>query len=103
MPQGSALIVGAGDGLGAAIARAFTAEGLAVCLPRRPRHHAELQALATSIGANAHAFPVDAREEPALIALVDQIDSTIAPLEVVVFNIGANVMFPVTETTTRVY
>ena len=103
MPQGSALIVGAGDGLGAAIARAFSTEGLAVCLTRRPRHYVELQGLATSIGPNAHAFPVDARDEPALIALVDQIEATIAPLEVVVFNIGANVIFPITETTTRVY
>jgi NAD(P)-dependent dehydrogenase (short-subunit alcohol dehydrogenase family) len=99
----AALIIGAGDGLGAAIARAFAAEGLAVCLTRRPRHQAELERLAASIGPNAHAFPVDAREETQIIALVDRIEATVAPLDVVVFNIGANVMFPITATTTRVY
>ena len=36
--QGSVcLVIGAGDGLGAAIARAFAREGLRVCVTRRPR------------------------------------------------------------------
>jgi NAD(P)-dependent dehydrogenase (short-subunit alcohol dehydrogenase family) len=106
MSAGACLVVGAGAGVGAAVARAFAAEGLAVCLTRRPRNLPELEALAAEIaaaGGTAHAFGVDAREEADMIALVDKIEAEIAPLDVVVFNIGANVWFPVTETTTRVY
>ncbi|WP_298162346.1 SDR family NAD(P)-dependent oxidoreductase [Brevundimonas sp.] len=102
----SCLIVGAGDGVGAAIARAFAKEGLAVCITRRPRHLEQLEALAASIragGGQAHAFGVDARNEAGMIALVDRIEAEIGPLEVVVFNIGANVRFPVVETTAQVY
>lgn len=100
------LVVGAGDATGAAIARAFAREGLIACLSRRPRHAADLEALAASIrvgGGEARAFPVDAREEDAMVALFDQIEKEVAPLEVVVFNIGANVRFDVTETTAQVY
>ncbi|WP_426050605.1 SDR family NAD(P)-dependent oxidoreductase [Brevundimonas sp. SL161] len=102
----SCLIVGAGDGVGAAIARAFAREGLAVCVTRRPRHLEQLEALADSIragGGQAHAFGVDARNEAEMIALVDRIEADIGPLQVVVFNIGANVRFPVVETTAQVY
>ena len=102
----SCLIVGAGDGVGAAIARAFAREGLAVCVTRRPRHLEQLEALAGSIrddGGQAHAFGVDARNEAEMIALVDRIEAEVGPLQVVVFNIGANVRFPVVETTAQVY
>lgn len=107
----SCLIVGAGDGLGGAIARAFAAEGLIVCMTRRERHLEKLQALAADIqnsgdqnsSSKAHAFGVDARDEEAMTALFDQIERSIAPLDVVVFNIGANVWFPITQTTARVY
>jgi NAD(P)-dependent dehydrogenase (short-subunit alcohol dehydrogenase family) len=100
------LVVGAGDATGAAIARAFAHEGLIACVSRRPRHAAELEALAASIRAEGHdaqAFPADAREEEAMVALFDRIEREVAPLEVVVFNIGANVRFDVTETTAQVY
>ena len=106
MSQGACLVVGAGDGLGAEVARAFAATGLTVCLTRRARNIDQLRVVADSInqaGGTAHAFGVDARDEQALIDLVNHIESSIAPLEVVVFNIGANVWFPITETTTRVY
>ena len=100
------LIIGAGDGVGAAVARAFARDGLAVCVTRRPRHLDRLEALAASIredGGVAHAYGVDARNEAEVIALVDRIEAEVGPLEVVVFNIGANVRFPVVETTAQVY
>ena len=102
----SCLIVGAGDGVGSAIARAFAREGLAVCITRRPRNLESLEAVAASIraeGGEAHAFGVDARNEAEMIALVDRIEAEIGPLQVVVFNIGANVRFPVVDTTAQVY
>jgi NAD(P)-dependent dehydrogenase (short-subunit alcohol dehydrogenase family) len=104
--KGACLVIGAGDGVGAAVARAFAREGYSVCLTRRPRHAEKLQALADSIGSEggaAHAFPMDARLEGDMVGLVDRIEADIAPLEVAVFNIGANVRFPVTGTTTQVY
>jgi NAD(P)-dependent dehydrogenase (short-subunit alcohol dehydrogenase family) len=100
------LVIGAGDATGAAIARAFAREGLIACVSRRPRHAEALDGLAASIraeGRDAYALPVDARDESAMVALFDNIEREIAPLDVVVFNIGANVRFEVTETTAQVY
>jgi NAD(P)-dependent dehydrogenase (short-subunit alcohol dehydrogenase family) len=105
-PKGVCLVVGAGDGVGGAIARAFAAEGHPVCITRRARNLDQLEALAGEIragGGVAHAFGVDAREEGEVIALFDKIEAEIGPLEIVVFNIGANVRFSLTETTSRVF
>jgi NAD(P)-dependent dehydrogenase (short-subunit alcohol dehydrogenase family) len=104
--KGACLVVGAGDGVGGAVARAFAREGLAVCVTRRPRNIDQLEALAQDIraaGGEAHPFGVDAREEAEMVGLVDRIEAEIGPLEVVVFNIGANVRFPAVETTSRVF
>lgn len=107
MPEKKAcLVIGAGDDTGAAIARAFAAEGLAVCLVRRPRHSDALENLARSIraaGGDAHAMPADARDEDQMVVLFDRIEAEIGPLEVAVFNIGANVRFEIAKTTARVY
>jgi len=99
------LVVGAGAGVGSAAARAFAAEGLTVCLVRRERHLAELEALAAEIraaGGQAQAFGTDARDEAAVAKLFQEVEA-IGPLEVCLFNIGANVRFGITETTARVY
>lgn len=104
--RGACLVVGAGDGLGAAIARGFAREGLTVCVTRRPRHLEKVEALARTIreaGGAALAFGLDARVEAEVVELVERIEREVGPLEVVVFNIGANVRFPVIETTTQVY
>lgn len=103
---GACLVVGCGDDTGAAIARAFAREGMTACIVRRPRHAEALEMLAQSIrseGYEAVALPCDARDEEAMIALFETIESDIAPIEVAVFNIGANVSFPIAETTAQVY
>ena len=100
------LVIGAGDDTGAAIARAFAREGMVSCVVRRPRHAEALEALAQSIrdeGRDAVALPADARDEDAMVALIEKVENEIAPIEVAVFNIGANVRFSITETTARVY
>ena len=100
------LVIGAGDGLGASIAHAFAREGLRVCVTRRPRHIEAVDKLAEAIraeGGEAYAFGLDARVEGDVVALIERIEREIGPIEVLVFNIGANVRFPVVETTTRVY
>jgi NAD(P)-dependent dehydrogenase (short-subunit alcohol dehydrogenase family) len=50
-----------------------------------------------------HARGVDARSEEETVALFQEIERDIGPLEVVVFNIGANVRFSIEETTARVF
>jgi NAD(P)-dependent dehydrogenase (short-subunit alcohol dehydrogenase family) len=104
-PQHKAvLVIGAGDATGGAIARRFAREGYIACVTRRNAD--KLQPLVQQIqaeGGQAHAFGSDARKEEEMVALVERIERDIAPIEVAVFNIGANVRFPITETTARVY
>jgi NAD(P)-dependent dehydrogenase (short-subunit alcohol dehydrogenase family) len=104
--SGAALVIGAGDATGGAIARAFAREGLTASVNRRARNAEQLEALAQSIrreGHAAHAFPGDAREEADMVRIVDEIERDIGPIEVAVFNIGANVSYPITEMTAQVY
>ena len=101
--KGVCLVIGAGDGLGGAIARAFAAEGHPIVVTRRARHLDQLEALARELGPKARAFGVDARSEEETVALFDRIEREIGPLDVVVFNIGANVRFGIRETTARVF
>ncbi|MGL6110328.1 MAG: SDR family NAD(P)-dependent oxidoreductase, partial [Rubrivivax sp.] len=100
----SVLVVGAGDATGGAIARRFAREGLVACAVRRNADKlAPLVQAIQADGGTAHAFGADARKEDDMVALVQRIEQDIAPLEVAVFNIGANVRFDVTDTTERVY
>jgi NAD(P)-dependent dehydrogenase (short-subunit alcohol dehydrogenase family) len=103
-PAGVVLVVGAGDATGGAIARRFAREGLIACVTRRTAD--KLAALVDEIraaGGQAHGFASDARDEAAVIELFARIEREIGPIQVVVFNIGANVRFAVTELTERVY
>jgi NAD(P)-dependent dehydrogenase (short-subunit alcohol dehydrogenase family) len=98
------LVVGAGDATGGAIARRFAREGYIACVTRRSADRlAPLVESIVAAGGQAHAFGSDARQEEAVAELVETIERDIAPIEVAVFNIGANVRFPIGETTTRVY
>ena len=99
-----ALIVGAGDATGGAIARRFAREGCVVCLTRRTE--AKLEPLVRQIeqeGGKARAFGSDARREDDVAALYAAIEREIGPIEVLIFNVGGNVRFTIRETTTRVY
>jgi NAD(P)-dependent dehydrogenase (short-subunit alcohol dehydrogenase family) len=99
-----ALVIGAGDATGGAIARRFAREGYVACVTRR--HLDKLQPLIDQIeaaGGQAHGFASDARKEEEVIALVEQIEATIGPIEVLVFNIGANAPSSILEETARKY
>jgi NAD(P)-dependent dehydrogenase (short-subunit alcohol dehydrogenase family) len=101
---GAALVVGAGPGLGGAVARRFAREGFVACIVRRKEE--ELEPLCAEIeaaGGRALALGVDAREEDQIVALFDRVEREAGPVEVAVHNIGANVSFPIHEMTARVY
>jgi len=98
------LVIGAGDATGGAIAKRFAREGYIACVTRRSAD--KLQPLVDSIraeGGEAHGFASDARKEEEVTALVEQIESTIGPIEAFVFNIGANVPCSILDETARKY
>lgn len=100
----AALVIGAGDATGGAIARRFAREGYVACVTRRSAD--KLRPLVEAIraeGGQAHGFASDARKEDDVIKLVDDIERDVGPIEVMVFNIGANVPSSILEETARKY
>jgi len=102
----SAIIIGAGDATGSAITKKFASNGYKVCPVRRPKSIDKVNKLAEEInnsGGWAKGFGVDARNEDAIKDLFSEVEESIAPIDVVVFNPGANVFFPIEDTTSRVF
>jgi NAD(P)-dependent dehydrogenase (short-subunit alcohol dehydrogenase family) len=102
----SAIIIGAGDATGSALTRKFASYGYKVCPARRPGSKDKINALADEInnsGGWAKGFGVDARDEDSIANFFKEVEEEIAPIDVVIFNPGANVYFPIEETTSRVY
>lgn len=102
-PTASVAIVGAGDFIGAAIARRFAAEGFRVHGGRRQGAKlAELEAEIAGTGGSFRGHSLDARSEESVAGFLGEVDAD-APLEVCIFNVGANVNFPILDTTERVF
>src|ERR1700739_411806 len=98
------LVVGAGDATGSAIAKRFAKEGFIACVTRRSAD--KLQPLVEAIqadGGEARGFACDARKEEDVIALIEDIETRLGPIEAFVFNIGANVPSSILEETARKY
>ena len=93
----SVAVIGAGDFIGAGIVRRFAAEGFAIHAGRRNGDK-----LAPLLGGTVTGRSLDAREPEDVAAFLAEAEA-IAPLALVVFNVGANVQFPLTETTDRVF
>jgi NAD(P)-dependent dehydrogenase (short-subunit alcohol dehydrogenase family) len=99
----TAAVIGAGDFIGAAIARKFAAEGYTVFAGRRNGEKlAPLVADIEAKGGRAVGRTLDARKEDEIAAFLGEADAA-APLEVCIFNVGANVNFPFVETSERVF
>jgi NAD(P)-dependent dehydrogenase (short-subunit alcohol dehydrogenase family) len=99
----TAAVIGAGDFIGAAIAKKFASEGFTVFAGRR--HSDKLAPLVADIeaaGGRVVGRSLDARKEEEITTFLQDADMA-APLEVCIFNIGANVNFPLLETTERVF
>jgi NAD(P)-dependent dehydrogenase (short-subunit alcohol dehydrogenase family) len=99
----TAAVIGAGDFIGAAIAKKFAAEGFTVFAGRRSADKlAPLVRDIEAVGGRIVAKGLDARKEGDITAFLANADQH-APLEVCIFNIGANVNFPLLETSERVF
>jgi len=99
-----AILVGAGDAIGAAVARRFAKGGYAVCICRREA--AKSQALVDELraeGHEVHAYSVDARQEKDVQGLFARVESEVGPIEVSLFNAGSNVNKPLVETTEKLF
>ena len=101
---GAAIVIGAGDATGGAIAAAFARDGL-VAVPVR-RTAAALAPLAARIASEGGAcLPIgaDARDKAAMVALFDRVEAEVGPVAVAVFNIGANSPMSLLDETERRY
>ena len=99
----SVAVVGAGDFIGGAIAKRFAAEGYAVYAGRRTADKlAVLKAEIVAAGGVCEGRALDARREEDITAFLAEAEA-LAPLAAVIINPGANVRFPVLETTERVF
>lgn len=96
-------IVGTGDYIGAEIAKKFAAEGYTIVAGRRNGEKlAPLVEQIEAAGGRISARSMDAREPDDVTAFLNEADA-LAPLALTVFNVGANVNFPILETTDRVF
>lgn len=99
MSDKTALIIGAGDAIGSAIARKFAARGFTICAARRNGDKlAPLVEEIEATGGKAHAFTCDARKEDQIEKLFADIENNVGELDVVVFNVGANVPMTILNT-----
>ena len=104
MSEPAAVVFGAGEALGGAIARRFARAGYHAVPSRRKADR--LEALAAAIrkdGGKATAVACDARDEDAVRALYERVEDGIGPVEVAVFNAGAWHNAPIAEMTARIY
>jgi NADP-dependent 3-hydroxy acid dehydrogenase YdfG len=85
------LVLGAGAGIGGTVAAKFASEGFHACLCRRSDQDG-LDRLIANIeeqGGTANGYLVDAIEENALEKLILKVEKDIGPIEVLVYNLGA--------------
>jgi NAD(P)-dependent dehydrogenase (short-subunit alcohol dehydrogenase family) len=99
-----ALLVGAGDAIGAAVAKRFAEGGFTVCIARREADKSrELGEELKAAGHAFHAYSVDARKEEDVRQLFACVEKEVGPIEVCLFNAGSNVNKPLLETSERLF
>jgi NAD(P)-dependent dehydrogenase (short-subunit alcohol dehydrogenase family) len=102
--KGVVLVVGAGDATGGSIAKRFALQGYEAVITRR--NEGKLKEITEEIraaGGVVHPFGVDARREEEMVPFIKRIEDQIGVIEIAVYNVGGNVRFGITETTSRVF
>ena len=87
------LIIGAGAGIGGNVARRFAKDGYHACVARRS-DGAGLEKLVSAIrseGGDADGYLVNAIEKEVIESLIEKIETEIGPIEVAVYNLGAQI------------
>jgi NAD(P)-dependent dehydrogenase (short-subunit alcohol dehydrogenase family) len=102
--KGVVLLIGAGDGIGAAVARRFAEGGYKVCIVRRDTgKSAALVDEMTGKGFSLQTLSADARNEEDVRRLFADVENNVGPIEVCLFNAGSNVNKPLLETTGKLF
>lgn len=103
MTTRTAVVIGAGPGLGMSVAHRFGREGYAVALVSRSdtRHAGYVSSLAEA-GVRAEAFVADVRDRGQLLSTLDAIETRLGPVDLLYYGIAAADGFqprPILETT----
>ena len=97
------LVIGAGAGIGGNVARRFAREGYHACLSRRTDREG-LDRLVKKIqddGDSASGYLINAIAEGTIEDLIDKIETDVGPIEVVVYNLGAQTGMKLLDETTH--
>ena len=97
--SGVAVVIGAGGGLGAGLARRFAAAGMAVAIASRNPHNAEELAsgVESVTGGNAYGYACDVRDEIAVNDLFNRVSGELGEPDLVVYNASGFLMKSVLE------
>ena len=89
MTNSVCVIVGAGDGLGQALARRFASEGFDIALLSRTEQGSSAALAAAQDGGNGAAqfFPADAAAPDTLGAAVEKVASAMGDIEILIYNV----------------
>jgi NAD(P)-dependent dehydrogenase (short-subunit alcohol dehydrogenase family) len=94
-----ALVAGVGDGLGGAVARRFAREGHpTVLVARNAERLARIAGEIAQAGGRGIAYVADLRDEQAVAKLFDDVEAEVGPIDVAVFNTGANYRASILDT-----
>jgi len=94
-----ALVADVGDGLGGAVARRFARAGHpTVLVARNAERLARIAGEIAQAGGRGIAYVADLREEAAVAKLFDDVEAEIGPIDVAVFNTGANYRASILDT-----
>jgi len=94
---GSAIIVGVGDGLGAALARRFARDYTVAVVARDVEKLAPLVSEITNAGGLARAYSGDATADADIAAIFDAVETELGAVEVAIYNAGARVQRPIVD------
>ena len=99
-----ALIIGAGSSLGTSITKVFAKDDFIVVPVRRNGEKLKpLEEEINSSGGKCYSFSLDARKEDDVVSFIEKVENEIGGIEAAIYNIGANIKYSLTETTSKKY